>query len=60
VKPPAQVLGVEANAVTNAKRRQLAALDQSVDGGAAEPEQSCNIRHPEQLVRAKVPAAAWW
>ncbi len=54
MKPVAQVLRVEANAVPNAKGRQFTTVDEPVDSGAREPEQSCYVRHPEQLVLAKV------
>jgi len=45
---------MEANAVPDAKSRQFTAVDEPVDGGARKPEQSCYVRHPEQLVLAKV------
>jgi len=54
VKPVAQLFGMEANAVPNAKSWQFAAFDQSVDGGATEPQQSCHLRHPEQFIPADV------
>jgi hypothetical protein len=54
VNPVAQLFWMEANAVPNAKGRQFAALDQSVDGGATEPQQSCHLRHPEQFIPADV------
>ena len=51
---------VEPNSVPNAKSRQLAALDQSVDGSATEAQQLGHLRHPEQLALAKVWTAILW
>jgi len=43
LKVVAQLFRVETNAVANAKSWQFAALDESVDAGAAEPQQSCHL-----------------
>ena len=46
-KAVVQLVRIEPNAVPNAKSRQFTVLDESVDGCATEPEESCNIRHTE-------------
>jgi len=48
---------VEANTVPDAKGWQFAAVDKPVDSRATDLEQSCHIRHPEQLVRGEIRTA---